>query len=43
MAPERAMGQEVRPWSDLYSVGVMAFEMLVGHTPFQTPRSRWRS
>jgi hypothetical protein len=34
MPPERAMGQEVGPWSDLYSVGVMAFEMLVGHTPF---------
>jgi serine/threonine protein kinase len=34
MAPERAMGQEVGPWSDLYSVGVMVFEMLVGHAPF---------
>jgi Protein kinase domain len=34
MAPERAMGQEVGPWSDLYSVGVMVFELLVGRTPF---------
>ena len=34
MAPERAMGQEVGPWSDLYSVGVMAFELLVGRAPF---------
>jgi hypothetical protein len=34
MAPERAMGQEIGPWSDLYSVGIMVFEMLVGRTPF---------
>jgi len=34
MAPERAMGEDVGPWSDLYSVGVMSFELLVGRTPF---------
>jgi hypothetical protein len=34
MAPERALGQEIGPWSDLYSVGVLAFELLVGRTPF---------
>ena len=34
MAPEQAMGQEVGPWTDLYSVGVMAWEQVVGHTPF---------
>lgn len=34
MAPEQAMAQEVGPWTDLYSVGVMAFEMFVGRTPF---------
>jgi tRNA A-37 threonylcarbamoyl transferase component Bud32 len=34
MAPERAMAQEVGPWSDLFSVGIMAFELLVGRTPF---------
>jgi serine/threonine protein kinase len=34
MAPEQAMGQEVGPWTDLYSVGVIAFEMFVGEVPF---------
>jgi tRNA A-37 threonylcarbamoyl transferase component Bud32 len=34
MAPERAMGQEIGPPSDLYSVGVMTFELLVGRAPF---------
>jgi hypothetical protein len=34
MAPEQAMGQEVGPWTDLYSVGVMAFELVTGRVPF---------
>jgi hypothetical protein len=34
MAPERALGQDVTPASDLYSVGIIAFELLVGRTPF---------
>jgi len=34
MAPEQAMGKEVGPWTDLYSVGVMAFELFVGKVPF---------
>ena len=34
MAPEQAMAQDIGPWTDLYSVGVMAFEHVVGHTPF---------
>jgi serine/threonine protein kinase len=34
MAPEQAMARELSPATDLYSVGVMAYEMLVGHVPF---------
>ena len=34
MAPEQAMGQEIGPWTDMYSVGVMAFELVVGRVPF---------
>jgi serine/threonine protein kinase len=34
MAPEQAMGQEIGPWTDLYALGVMAFELFVGQVPF---------
>ena len=34
MAPEQAMGAEVGPWTDLYAVGVIAFELLAGRPPF---------
>jgi serine/threonine protein kinase len=34
MAPEQATAQGVGPWTDLYSVGIMAFEFLVGRPPF---------
>jgi len=34
MAPEQAMAQELGPYTDLYSVGVMAYELLVGRVPF---------
>jgi serine/threonine protein kinase len=34
MAPEQAMGHDVGPWTDLYSIGVIAFEMFVGQVPF---------
>src|SRR3954452_631392 len=39
MAPEQAMGAAVGPWTDLYSVGIIAFEMLVGRTPFHDSES----
>ena len=34
MAPEQAMAQDVGPWTDLYSVGCMAYELLAGNVPF---------
>src|SRR5829696_7181953 len=34
MAPEQAMAQEIGPWTDLYSVGCMAFELFTGNIPF---------
>src|SRR5258708_4708478 len=34
IAPEQAMARTLGPWTDLYSVGITAFELLVGRTPF---------
>jgi hypothetical protein len=34
MAPEQAMAQPVGPWTDLYSLGCMAYELCVGQPPF---------
>ena len=34
MAPEQAMAGEIGPWTDLYSVGVLTYELLVGSPPF---------
>ncbi|WP_224361745.1 serine/threonine-protein kinase [Hyalangium versicolor] len=37
MAPEQATGQAVGPHTDLYAVGVIAFEMLTRRLPFEGP------
>jgi outer membrane protein assembly factor BamB len=35
MAPELALGNEIGPWTDLYALGVMAYELLSGDVPFE--------
>ena len=41
ISPEQAKGEETDPKSDIYSVGVMMYEMLSGRLP-STPTTWWR-
>jgi serine/threonine protein kinase len=36
MAPEQLRGQRPSPGTDVFSLGVIAYEMLVGELPFGT-------
>jgi hypothetical protein len=39
MSPEQALAEDVGTWTDIYAVGVMAFEIFVGRPPFaDTPQ-----
>jgi serine/threonine protein kinase len=35
MSPEQASGDEIRAESDIYSLGIMLYEMITGQAPFQ--------
>ena len=41
MAPEQAMAKEIGPHTDLYSTGVMAYELLTGRVPFTNTDTPW--
>src|SRR5215210_2892661 len=41
MAPEQAMAKDIGPHTDLYSTGVIAYELLTGAVPFANTDTPW--
>lgn len=39
-SPEQLRGGEIRPRSDVYSIGVLGYELLTGHGPFRSSTNR---
>lgn len=39
LSPEQAMGRKITPASDVYSLGVVGYECLTGHRPFEAESS----
>src|SRR3954470_4660192 len=39
MAPEQALNEPIGPYTDLYALGVIAYELLAGRTPFEPGRT----
>ncbi len=37
MAPEQIRGERVGPATDVYALGIVAYTLLAGHTPFEAP------
>lgn len=42
MAPEQIRGKGIGPWTDLYALAAMAYELLSGQPPFYTGDLRWQ-
>src|SRR3954463_441350 len=39
MSPEQAMAQEIGPWTDLYAVGCIGYELFTGKPPFHDAKT----
>jgi serine/threonine protein kinase len=42
MSPEQVRGKGIGPWSDIYALAAVAYEMLFGEPPFYTGDLQWQ-